>query len=67
LKQPSIVALILSESEKLLSAIHEINVLAFGQGNEARLVEKLRESCSFGAQLSFVAASLAALTLAPCR
>ncbi len=47
--------LILPEKEQLHSAIHEINVLAFGGENEARLVENLRKSCSFNAQLSLVA------------
>ena len=46
---------ILPEIEELYSAIHEINVLAFGQDNEARLVENLRKSCSFNAQFSLVA------------
>jgi hypothetical protein len=67
LKEPSIVVLIFSESEELHSAVHEINVLAFGQDSETILVENLRKSCSFNTQLSFVAASLPALTLAPCR
>jgi putative acetyltransferase len=38
--------------EELHSAIHEINVLAFGQEREARLVENLRKCRSFNAQLS---------------
>jgi len=49
------VVLILPEREELHSAIHEINVLAFGQENEARLVENLRKSHSFNAQLSLTA------------
>ena len=38
---------IFPETKKLYSAIHEINVLAFGQENEASLVDNLRKSCSF--------------------
>ena len=38
---------IFPETKELYSAIHEINVLAFGQENEARLVDNLRKSCSF--------------------
>jgi predicted N-acetyltransferase YhbS len=46
---------IFSETEEFYSVIHEINVLAFGQENEARLVENLRKSRSFDFQLSLVA------------
>ena len=46
---------ILPETEEFYPAIHEINVLAFGQENEARLVENLRKSRSFDFQLSLVA------------
>jgi putative acetyltransferase len=37
------------------TAIHEINVLAFGRENEARLVENLRNSPDFTQGLSLVA------------
>lgn len=37
------------------TAIHEINVLAFGQANEARLLEHLRKSSIFISGLSLVA------------
>ena len=47
--------LILPEKEELHSAIHEVNTLAFVQENEARLVENIRKSCSFNAQLSLAA------------
>ena len=47
--------LILSERKELHSAVYEINILAFGGENGAKLVENLRKSCSFDAQLSLVA------------
>jgi len=37
------------------AAIHEVNLLAFGQEDEARLVESLRQSEDFIAELSLVA------------
>jgi predicted N-acetyltransferase YhbS len=40
---------ILSETREVYDIIQEINVLAFGQENEARPVENLRKSCSFNA------------------
>jgi putative acetyltransferase len=43
------------EKEKYHTAIHEINTLAFGQENEAELLERLRMSTSFIAELSLVA------------
>ena len=43
------------EREKDYSAIHEINVLAFGRENEARLVNKIREALDFIPELSLVA------------
>ena len=46
---------IIRETEEFYSAIHEINSLAFGQENEARLVENVRKSRSFNPQLSLVA------------
>jgi putative acetyltransferase len=46
---------ILPETREVYDIIHEMNVLAFGQESEARLVENLRKSCSFNAQLSLVA------------
>jgi putative acetyltransferase len=46
---------ILNETEEFYPAIHEINLLAFGQENEARLVENLRKSHSFDFQLSLAA------------
>jgi putative acetyltransferase len=55
LNESSSMILILPEKEEFHSAIHEVNTLAFGQENEARLVENLRKSCSFNAQLSLAA------------
>ncbi len=46
---------ILRETEKFYPAIREINLLAFGRENEARLVENLRKSPLFDVQLSLVA------------
>ena len=46
---------IIPETEKFYPEIHEINSLAFGQENEARLVENVRKSRSFNPQLSLVA------------
>ena len=46
---------IMPETREVYTIIHEINVLAFGQETEARLVENIRKSCSFNAQLSLVA------------
>jgi len=43
------------EREKDYTAIHEINVLAFGRENEARLVNKIREALDFIPELSLVA------------
>jgi len=45
----------LPETDEFYSAIHEIHVLAFGRGNEARLAENLRKSSSFIPGLSIVA------------
>ncbi len=52
MSESSSVVLILPKIKEFHSAIHEVNVLAFGQANEARLVENLRKSRSFNAQLS---------------
>jgi putative acetyltransferase len=43
------------EKREYDTAIHEINVLAFGLENEARLVENLRKSPDFIPELSLVA------------
>ncbi len=43
---------ILPETRETYTIIHEVNVLAFGQENEARLVDNLRKSRSFHRQLS---------------
>jgi len=43
------------EREEDYTAIHEINALAFGQENEARLVENLRKRTDFIPELSLVA------------
>ena len=43
------------EKEEYDTAIHEINVLAFGREDEARLVENLRKSPDFIPELSLVA------------
>ena len=43
------------EKEEDYTAIHEINVLAFGRENEARLVKKIREAPDFVPELSLVA------------
>lgn len=43
------------EREEDYTAIHEINALAFGQENEARLVENLRKRADFIPELSLVA------------
>ncbi len=43
------------EREEDYTAIHEINVLAFGRENEARLVKKIREAPDFIPELSLVA------------
>jgi putative acetyltransferase len=47
--------IIQSEKKEHYNAIYEINVLAFGRKNEARLVEKLRETSNFNPGLSLVA------------
>jgi putative acetyltransferase len=44
-----------AEKEEDFAATHEINVLAFGQENEARLVKKIREAPDFITELSLVA------------
>jgi predicted N-acetyltransferase YhbS len=46
---------VLIEAEGFYSAIHSINVLAFGRENEASLVERLRESSDFIPKFSLVA------------
>ncbi|OGP89157.1 MAG: GNAT family N-acetyltransferase [Deltaproteobacteria bacterium RBG_16_47_11] len=46
---------VLSEAREFYSAIREVNVLAFGQENEARMVDRLRESSDFIPELSIVA------------
>jgi putative acetyltransferase len=43
------------EREEDYTVIHEINRLAFGQKNEAELIEKLRQSANFIPELSLVA------------
>ena len=43
------------EKKEDYTAIHEINVLAFGRENEARLVKKIRETPDFIPELSLVA------------
>jgi putative acetyltransferase len=43
------------EREEDYTAIHEINVLAFGREDEARLVKKIRERPDFIPELSLVA------------
>jgi putative acetyltransferase len=43
------------EREEDYTVIHEINILAFGQENEARLVKKIREAADFIPELSLVA------------
>jgi putative acetyltransferase len=44
-----------SETAADYAAIHEVNVLAFGRDNEARLVEVIRASAEFIPELSLVA------------
>jgi putative acetyltransferase len=44
-----------SEKDENHTAIHEINVLAFGRETEAELVENLRKSRDFAPELSLVA------------
>jgi hypothetical protein len=46
---------ILPETKAFFSAIHEINVLAFGRNKEAKLVENLRNPPDFVHEISFVA------------
>ena len=46
---------VLIETKEFYSAIHSINVLAFGRENEASLVERLRESSDFFPEVSLVA------------
>jgi putative acetyltransferase len=46
---------ILPDIGEVYAIIHEINVIAFGRENEARLVDNLRKSRSFNRQLSLVA------------
>ena len=43
------------EKEEYYTAIHELNVLAFGREDETRLVENLRKSPDFITELSLVA------------
>lgn len=43
------------ETSKDYAEVHEVNKLAFGQENEARLVENIRQSANFNPELSLVA------------
>ena len=46
---------ILSENEKLYSAVHKITALGFGRKSETELVDNLRKTASFDRDLSLVA------------